>query len=276
MKQLQCVISILLIALVPMFFIAGYIVLVVMILLSFNANAFAKERPIIVAVIDTGIDLNIMKQGRKKGICRFGHKSFAPKLKKKTKKEKYEWAQLKDINGHGTNISGLIHKYAGKSNYCQVILKFYKKDSYNNLTAIIRSLKRAIELNVDIINISGGGLERSDYEKRLIKKALDMGIFVITAAGNEMSDSSAKGYYPANYYNDVIVVGSRYGDKHTRRRSRRLASSNFGKKIDIYEVGFEQKGSYGKEMTGTSQATAITTGKFVKYLNHRRKYVQNR
>ena len=75
-----------------------------------------NDRYITIAVIDTGLRKDIVEQGYSKGICKIGHKDFTG-------------TGINDDHGHGTNISGLIHKYAKGLKYCQVIIKFWVKSA---------------------------------------------------------------------------------------------------------------------------------------------------
>jgi len=227
-------------------------ILLLMIALSFSTDLTAKKKQpktITVAVIDTGIDLAIKKQAYKKGICKFGHKDFTG-------------TGLADIHEHGTNISGLIHMYTQGANYCQVILKYYLKNSSGkvNLRRLKQALQHAIALKVDVINISLGGPTSDDLERTIIKKALDQGIIIVAAAGNENQDIKKFPYYPASYYPKIIVVGN--GKSAVFKRP----SSNYGTQVDIWEMGVKVKGSYGTPMSGTSQAAAIITGRVVQIL----------
>lgn len=144
------------------------------VLLVYFKTAFGDDKYVTVAVIDTGLDRNIAKQGWSKGICRMGHKDFTG-------------TGLHDMHGHGTNISGLIHHYAKGTRYCQVILKYYLEEanSQQNLSRMKAAIKYAVDIGVDVINISGGGPVSDSAEKEYIKRALDKNIIVVTAAGND-------------------------------------------------------------------------------------------
>ncbi len=213
-----------------------------------------------VAVIDTGMDRRVVDlhsepndSWYEKGLCKYGHKDFTG-------------SDLYDRHGHGTNISGLIHKYAKGEDYCQVVIKYYDPSvgEADNMRAIIQALEHAVALDVDMINISGGGTDPSGLEQVIIRKALDKGIIIVAAAGNERSNIDKHGYYPASYFPEIIVVGS------TDSKGDRLPSSNYGMTVDFMEIGKDQQGEYGPGMTGTSQATAIVSGKEVGRILKRR------
>jgi len=223
----------------------------------FVRHSISVKKPIVVAVIDTGLDVENFKDKVK--LCKFGHKDFTG-------------TGLKDNHGHGTHISGLIDKNAGSANYCQVILKFYDSSSLaqNAMINTEKAFRTAIDLKVDIINYSGGGKESSIREKALVQEALDKGITVVVAAGNDKCDmDSGCTYYPAMYDSRIIVVGNLSQERVPAK------SSNYGSIVDEWEFGVDVKsycadGEFGCKMTGTSQATAIQSGKTIKSLDKAR------
>lgn len=215
---------------------------------------FANEKPKTVAVIDTGFKFSSNTKGVK--LCQYGHKDFSSQNVFETGHTKIPVP--KDLHGHGTNIAGLIHKFAGNANYCMVIIKFWnpEADDITNANNSAKAIKYAVSLNVNYINYSGGGPGINAIEKAAIKIHLDRGGKFIAAAGNEKSDINLKPYYPAMYDSRVISVGS------TDEMGHRLPSSNFGSSVRRWEVGLDQEG-FGIKLTGTSQAAAITTGKII-------------
>lgn len=225
-------------------------------LILLSSVAWGGEKFITVAVIDTGLDKNI--KGYENGICKMGHKDFTG-------------TGLHDIHGHGTNISGLIHKYAEGRKYCQVILKFWDPNANNypsnlSLRRMIMAIRHAVAINVDFINISGGGTGFSAAEMVEINRALAKGITVVTVAGNEKCNLNKHkcNFYPAMYDKRIVVVGNGITE------GSRAPTSNWGSVVDFWIDGTDKKGEYGKKMTGTSQAAAIQTGKLVRI------YVQGR
>lgn len=240
-------------------------------------------RIIKVAVIDTGLSKELFDDG---SICKTGHKDFTG-------------SGLEDRHGHGTHISGIIDQYAKnfflmkngngadlkkiKIDYCQIIIKYFDPKAVNqdNLKNTVNSLRWAIDQKVDIINYSGGGTEFSKEERDLILEALDKGIKVVAAAGNERSNIDKHKYYPAMYDKRIYIVGNLVKDivnrKPTSTRDSDIASSsNWGESVNTWELGTNVLSrlpdqSFGY-MTGTSQATAVKSGKLVREmvskLNH--------
>jgi subtilisin family serine protease len=220
---------------------------------------FKKNKEVIVAVIDTGIQgdhpflaNNIYVLDGKKSAGNYGVDFSGAKTTQ---------API-DQHGHGTHVAGIV-----KSIFPEVrllALKYYnpKASGQANLDATIKALKYAVDHNVDVINYSGGGPEASVEELRVLKEAEKKGILVIAAAGNERSniDDKRHAYYPASYgLSNIITVGA-HDDNLTI-----IPSSNYGKNsVDIAAPGHRIRssipGNGAGYMTGTSQATAFVTG----------------
>ena len=190
---------------------------------------FKKKGEVIVAVVDTGIQVNhpylksnlviIGKDGKAVPATKanFG-KDFAFKSKKSLLPT--------DTHGHGTHVSGII-----KSIFPEVkilSLKYYnpKASGQANLDSTIKCLRYAVDNNVDMINYSGGGPEPSREELAILKEAERKGILIVAAAGNERSniDIRKNAYYPASYgLDNIITVGA------INQNANIISSSNWGK-----------------------------------------------
>lgn len=220
---------------------------------------FKKNKDVVVAVVDTGIQgdhaflaNNIYVVGGKKSATNYGVDFSGASVTQSPS----------DQHGHGTHVAGIV-----KSIFPDVkilALKYYnpKATGQANLDATIKALRYAVENNVDVINYSGGGPEASVEELRVLKEAEKKGILVIAAAGNERSniDDKRHAYYPASYgLSNIITVGA-HDDNLTI-----IPSSNYGKNsVDIAAPGHRIRsaipGNGAGYMTGTSQATAFVTG----------------
>jgi subtilisin family serine protease len=199
--------------------------------------ALAQE-PVRIAVIDTGISPEAYKEINH---CNKNlDKSFADE-------------PLYDYNGHGTNIVGLIQKNAGNIKHCFIIIKVWgiKRSVTNDV--YLSGLDYASKLDVDIINLSGGGYGFNQLEKNIIKKYLNKGRILINASGNDARHLSKDkcDWYPGCYDNRIIVVGNK------------AESSNYGPRINMYLNGNNQEG-FGITLSGSSQSAAIFTGMAVK------------
>jgi thermitase len=219
------------------------------------------SKDIIVAVIDTGADVN--------------HPDIKNNLWK-SKDGKHGWNfvgnnhDLTDNHGHGTHIAGIVGAEGGNGigisgvapKVSLMILKYYDpKAAYNNnLANTVKAIRFATENGAHIINYSGGGLEFSKEEYDAINEARKKGILFIAAAGNEKSNSDKARYYPANYDLDNIISVTAINTD-----SKVLDSSNYG--VQTVHIAAPGKNIFstvpgGKyaPMTGTSQATAFVSG----------------
>lgn len=219
--------------------------------------AFGACKPTVVAVLDTGFGFE--GRGHEAKLCKFGHKDFSIDKRYSAQYGTKDKIPL-DIHGHGTNIVGVISDNTKITSYCFVIVKYYSdmQSSQQNLAASTKAIQYANSIGADFINYSGGGPVLDEQEQRAVKTFLSRGGKFVAAAGNEKEDldSPENGYYPAMDDIRVISVGNNnfYGV--------RSYTSNYGKRITRWEKG-ENVTGYGITMTGTSQATAVATGKIL-------------
>ncbi|MDQ0215917.1 subtilisin family serine protease [Oikeobacillus pervagus] len=167
---------------------------------------------------------------------------------------------------HGTHVAGIIGSAAGNGVGGHGIhpkAKILPIDVFNGEEGasdyvIAEGVLKAIEQKADVINMSLGGYMNSPVLEEAVKKAIETGITVVAAAGNESTDAYST---PASY-EGVISVGSVNQDK--------LLSdySNYGPSVDIvapgedvYSTAFDlRKGSTYMKLSGTSMASPVVAG----------------
>lgn len=255
------------------------LLIVLISLLSFPvwAKCPLPKNTLKIAVLDTGFGFRGL--GKSANLCKYGHKDFS-KEKVFSKLFNTVTPVPLDMHGHGTNIVGIIDNLASLSNkkYCFVIIKFYSlnQTGIENLTASNKALKYVNDIKADFINYSGGGPHYSKNEHEYVKTFLNNGGTFVAAAGNENKnlDNFENAYYPASYDQRIIVVGNKKKDidktynpryilkDKENKKIERHSLSSYGKMVDRWEEG-ENVTAYGITMTGTSQATAIATGKII-------------
>jgi subtilisin family serine protease len=224
---------------------------------SSDADAKCKQRQIRIAIVDTGLDLKDPRFASL--LCKDGHH--------------YDFVHSRpmeaDVYGHGTHIAGIIKEYAKHANYCLLIYRYYDSTGlgYNNLNNELRSIKQAADDRADILNFSGGGDDFAAAECRLIEEKKNV-LFVVAAGNDGRNIDPPGGYFPASCNSsNVIPVGS------LDKNDNRLPSSNFGTMVKRWELGLNvistlPNGRMGM-MSGTSQATAIATGKIVSQIKNK-------
>lgn len=256
------------------------------------------SRDIVVAVIDTGIDVkhedlagNLWRNPGETGKDEKGRDKATNGIDDDGNgfvDDVYGWNfvsnnnKLDDNHGHGTHIAGIIGAEAGNGKgitgiapeVSLMILKYYdpKVPGTDNLKNTIAAIRYAVKMGAHIINYSGGGTEYSQEEHDAVAEAHKKGILFVAAAGNERSNSDQHHYYPADYkLSNIISVTA------IDPATQVLASSNYGvETVDIAAPGQNilsclPGNSYGY-MTGTSQATAFATGAAALVMAHKQSF----
>jgi hypothetical protein len=127
---------------------------------------------------------------------------------------------------HGTAIAGIISAVGGNGrgmigiafNSKIMPLRVLDSDGQGFVDDLVRSIDYAVESGADIINLSLVGFDHSDLLEEAIERAHRSGVTVIAAAGNADKDSGAKDLsvepaYPACYGNNsnnniVLAIAS--------------------------------------------------------------------
>ncbi len=255
------------------------------------------SRDIIVAIVDTGIDVNhpdiknnLWKNPGETGKDKNGKDKATNGVDDDNNgyvDDVHGWNfvsgnhNLKDNHGHGTHIAGIVGAEGG-NNYgvtgvapkvSLMILKYFDPQSAsNNLVNTIKAFDYAVKMNAHIINYSGGGLEFSKPEYASVKRAEQKGILFVAAAGNERTNSDFNKYYPADYDLDNIISVTALNPT-----LRVLSSSNYG--VNTVDIAAPGENIYSTlpdsrfgPMTGTSQATAFVSGVAALLMSHNRDF----
>jgi len=255
------------------------------------------SRHIIVAIVDTGIDINhpdlknnLWVNPGESGLDKFGNNKATNGIDDDNNgfiDDVHGWNfvhnnnHIKDNHNHGTHIAGIVGAEGGNNfgitgiapKVSLMILKYYDPNSgSNNLINTIKAFDYAVKMNAHVINYSGGGTEFSKPEFEAVKRAEQKGILFVAAAGNEYSNSDIKKYYPADYDLDNIISVTAIDPD-----LRVLSTSNYGvRTVDIAAPGENiystlPGGGFGN-MTGTSQATAFVSGVAALLMAHNRDF----
>ncbi len=119
-----------------------------------------------------------------------------------------------DTNGHGTEVAGIIGangSFSGMAPKSQLFS--YKVSSTGESVSsdyIIQAISRAIEDKINVVNISLGVNRTNDELDNAVDEAVNKGIVVVVAAGNNGPDDKTIGS-PGRDFN-AITVGASYNN----------------------------------------------------------------
>lgn len=168
-----------------------------------------------------------------------------------------------DEDGHGTHVAGIVGAKAnnGKGGsgiapdatlYAIRVLKGGKNSGTD--WAIMQGILQAIQWDVDVINMSLGGVGYNDLCQQVVTKAYEQGIAIFVSAGN---DGVSCINYPAHYDNVICVAAVDQGFS-------RADFSTYGSWVDLCAPGVGIWSSYKDgayySMDGTSQACPVAAG----------------
>lgn len=215
-----------------------------------KALSLAGNNKVTVAVIDTGMDV---KHADIKSKVLPPYNVLSP-------------ANQPFTDSHGTHVAGIIasEKDNGIGGHgINPSAKILPVDVFGGQWgtsdyAIAEGILYAISQKADVINMSLGGPMESPILEEAVKKAVDAGITIVAAAGNDYGESIS---YPAAY-EGVISVSA------TNDKNKLAEFSSYGAYVDIaapgeavYSTMYDLlKGSTFAAMSGTSMATPVVAG----------------
>lgn len=208
---------------------------------------------VVVAVLDTGVNAN--------------HPDLQGRLVKG-----YDYltqsTKIIDHDGHGTCVSGCISAIAnnnlgiaGVVGSADVKIASYciGSEYYDDSTICAALLACADRADIDIINMSYGGYEKSRTEQKSLEYASGKGKILVASAGNEGDDQRYAGQYsyPASYENVISVAA-------TNSRNQVSYFSQYNDQVDLAAPGEEiyttsKAGGY-EFIDGTSFSSPIAAG----------------
>lgn len=214
--------------------------------------ASAAPKDTVVAVIDTGIeDTHEDLQNR---IAPAGYNFF------------HGDDDVTDIHGHGTRVAGVVAAemnngvggigVAGSFNTSVLPLKVLHAGDVSYVSALIQAIDYAVAQDVEVINLSLGGPQISTLENEAIQRAIEAGIVVVAAAGNDALKGNPVNYPAA--YDNVFSIGA------VNRQNTRASFSAYNDYVDFVAPGESittttLAGKYAS-VSGTSFAAPIVAG----------------
>jgi len=193
-----------------------------------------------IAVIDTGVDFNHPdllgwgKDGKVIGGYNFIQENQLPM----------------DSNGHGTKVAGIIAadgNVVGVAPKAKILAYKVSEDGEGVSSELISgAIEKAIEDEADIINISLGVNRTNSKIDNAVNYALEKGIFVVTAAGNDGPELKTIGSPGRNF--ESLTVGATYNNM----------TSSLIATLEIDEIQYTVI-----PMVGSSKTNEPITGKII-------------
>ena len=159
-----------------------------------------------------------------------------------------------DTNGHGTEVTGIIAadgQLKGIAPNASIFAYKVSEDGESvSSDLIVKAVQQAINDDVDIINISLGVNRTNSKIDQIVNKAVENGIVVVTAAGNDGPEFGTIGSPGKN--SKVITVGATYNN----------ITSSFVATLKVEEKQFQVLPMIGTALLDEPIRKEIVFGKF--------------
>ncbi|MDX8361174.1 S8 family peptidase [Cytobacillus sp. IB215316] len=170
-----------------------------------------------------------------------------------------------DEYGHGTHVTGILAACSDNevgvtgilANAPVDILPLKVLDKYGNGSdyELGVAVDDAVQLDVDLINLSLAGKGETKMLREAIEQAIQQNIVVVAAAGNWKTATDK--IYPASYPGVITVSG-------TTPFNRIISIANYGWEVDISAPGSDILSTYKdnsyKTLSGTSMSVPYISG----------------
>lgn len=193
-----------------------------------------------VAIIDTGLDVGRFQESYpSKELTVYDVES-----------DSYSLEAMKDTVGHGTHIAGTIAEGTSEQTSIMAIRTVRdKEDVY--VSDVNTAIYKALDSDVDVINLSLGGSSYSTSQKLALDAASAENIIVVAAAGNANSSDIM---YPAGYDNTISVAALDQRLERAVWDESESLGSNYNAMID-----YAAPGTNIRSINGIASGTSVAT-----------------
>ena len=181
---------------------------------------------------------------------------------------------MEDRPDHGTHVAGIASAVTNNTrgiasigfNSSLMPVKTSRDDIRSATNALIaypnEGILYAIENGAHVLNLSWGGYGFSRSAQEIIDYALEKGVVVVGAAGN---DNTSLNHYPSGYKGVISVGATNFSDQ-------RASFSNYNNQMDVVAPGVGiystwQNNTYAT-LSGTSMSAPLVAGLAALMVNH--------
>jgi hypothetical protein len=169
--------------------------------------------------------------------------------------------EVADGNNHGTWCTGAVHDVVPEADL--IVVKVLSDSGSGRVDVIAHGIDYAVTVGkADVISLSLGGPQPDQFQAAAIKRAVEAGVVVIAAAGNEGGPGDTQGW-PSRFPECIAVASS--------NQAGRLSSfSSWGPTVFTVDPGEDVEnllpGNRVGLMSGTSMSTPKTAGKCASWI----------
>ncbi len=241
-------------------------------------DAFPNMPQVLVAVIDTGVDVThpdltsaIWRNPAEIGLDANGADKSTNGIDDDSNGYVDDWQgwnmvagnnNANDDQGHGTHLAGIIGAQsnngigiAGIAPNARILpVKVLDNSGYGTHAKVAEGIVYAVDMGARVINLGFGGTGSGDILRNAIDYALAHNVIVVAASGNKGDNTT---YYPAGYKGVVAVSSVDNGLALS-------ASSSYGNHISLSAPGSAVRSTFPggtySEASGTSMSSAHVSG----------------
>ena len=200
-----------------------------------NSSAQAASKPIVVAIVDTGVTARPALAARLLPGWDFVDGD----------------ANAADLNGHGTELASIVEAQCPR---CQVLpVRVLGQGGLGSVPTVIQGIQWAVAHGADVVNLSLTTPSDNPDLTAAIEWAVGQGVTTVLAAGNRGVSAA----YPGMTAPDAIAVGS------VDAQGNPFSWSNFGPWVDVVAPGtLSALSMQGRRVSavGTSASAAYVAG----------------
>jgi thermitase len=219
-----------------------------------DAHRFRRGQGVVVAVLDTGVQLDHPDLTGSWTEARYDFvDDDADPTDIADNQDNDGDGHTDEAFGHGTHISGILHLTAPDARIMP--LRVLEADGYGNIFVIAEAIQFAVANGADIISLSLGSVQESQLMEDILKDVVEQTDVVVVAAAGNMSNNAEQ--FPASE-EEVLAVTS------IDVNSRKSDFANYGEWIDIAAPGEAILSAFPVSdqatWSGTSMAVPFVSG----------------